>query len=128
MIINLILAVVGIISGIIILISTVGFVYFMITASKYSSRKEANKFFGSYMLNNSLRYMLAFVFLMIAAMSLAIGFITSFITAFFLNPLSVWEVAGIISIANLAAFFVTFTSIDHPKQFLNYIRFLKKKA
>ncbi|MCL4396968.1 hypothetical protein M1494_01305 [Candidatus Parvarchaeota archaeon] len=127
MIENEVFGLVGIISGAIILVSTLGFVYFMLSSYKYGSREEANKFFGTYMFNNPKRYILAFLFLVIAGSSLAIGFISAFIVSFFINPLSIWELLSGIAILALACFFVTFTSIDHPKSFLSYIKFLKTK-
>ncbi|EFD92399.1 MAG: hypothetical protein BJBARM5_1797 [Candidatus Parvarchaeum acidophilus ARMAN-5] len=127
MILNEILGLVGIISGVVIFVSTIGFIYFIITAYKYGSKTEANKFFGSYMLNNPIRYVFAFIFIVISAVSLSIGFIASFIAVFFFNPLIIWEVSGTVAIISLACFFVAFTSIDHPSRFLSYIRFLKNK-
>ncbi len=127
MIVNAVLGIIGIISGLAMIISNVAFVYFMVSASKYSSRKEANKFFGSYMLNNPKRYMLAFGFLLIAAISLSVGFIASFIMVFITNPLLIWEIAGTISITSLAVFFILFTSIDNPRQFIDYIKFLRSR-
>ncbi|MCL4376467.1 hypothetical protein M1558_03175 [Candidatus Parvarchaeota archaeon] len=124
---NEIFGFVGIISGAVILVSTLGFIYFMFSSYKYGSREEANRFFGTYMFNNPKRYVLAFLFLVIAGSSLAIGFISSFIASFFINPLSIWELLSGIAILSLACFFVTFTSIDHPKSFLSYIAFLKAK-
>lgn len=125
MIENEILGVVGILTGTVILISTLGFVYFMFSAYRYGSKEEANRFFGSYMFNNPKRYRVAFLFLVLAGVSLSIGFIFAFISSFFINPLSVWELLSSISLISLAGFFVTFTSIDHPKAFLSYIKFLK---
>ena len=124
---NDILGIVGIITGVIIFISTVGFVYFMLSAYKHGSIKDTNKFFGSYMFNNPKRYILAFSFLVIAAVLLAIAFIASFIVSFFINPLSIWEILSSATLIALAAFFVVFTSMDHPKAFINYIKFLKNK-
>ncbi|EEZ93312.1 MAG: hypothetical protein BJBARM4_0070 [Candidatus Parvarchaeum acidiphilum ARMAN-4] len=127
MIENSILGIIGIITGVIILISTSGFVYFMLSAYKYGSIKDANKFFGSYMFNNPKRYIFAFLSIVIAAILLATGFIASFIVSFFMNPLSIWEILSSATLIALAAFFIIFTSIDHPKAFLNYIKFLKNK-
>ncbi|MCL4362715.1 MAG: hypothetical protein QXD02_05125 [Candidatus Parvarchaeum sp.] len=127
MIENGILGIVGILTGTVILISTLGFIYFMRSAYRYGSRDEANKFFGSYMFNNPKRYIIAFLFLVLAGMSLSIGFIFAFIASFFISPLVIWELLSSVSLIALAGFFVTFTSIDHPKSFLSYIAFLKAK-
>jgi hypothetical protein len=124
---NEILGVVGILTGIVIMISTLGFVYFMWSAYKYGSRDEANKFFGSFMFNHPKRYIIAFLFLVSAGISLSIGFIFAFISSFFINPLSIWEFFASLSLIALSGFFVTFTSVDHPKVFLSYIKFLKTK-
>ncbi len=125
--ISMVMGVVGIISGVIMLISGAGFVYLMLIGAKYSSRSEIDKFFGSHMLNNPKRYMFAFACLVIGAISLSIGFIVSFIASFFINPLVVWEIAATITIASLSAFLVAFTSIDNPKFFLDYLIFIKNK-
>ncbi|MCL4373174.1 hypothetical protein M1384_03880 [Candidatus Parvarchaeota archaeon] len=124
---NEIFGVVGIISGTVILVSTLGFVYFMLSSYRYGSREEANRFFGTYMFNNPKRYILAFLFLVITGSSLAIGFISAFVASFFINPISIWEFLSDVAILSLACFFVTFTSIDHPKSFLRYVAFLKTK-
>ena len=127
MTISEILAIVGVISGVIILIATAGFIYFIVAASRYGSRDEANKFFGSYMLNHPRRYTFAFSFLVIGTVALSIGFISAFVAAFFMDPLHIWEITGAVSLTSLTVFFVTFTSIDNPKQFMAYIKFLKKR-
>jgi hypothetical protein len=44
-----------------------------------------------------------------------------------MNPLIIWEITSIIALASTAAFFITFTSIDNPKPFIDYINFLKNK-
>jgi hypothetical protein len=123
-----ILSIVSLISGIFMLVSTGGFAYILLSATKYSSRQNANKFFGSYMLNNPFRYTLAFAFLTIAAIVLSSGLIVSFITLILFDSTSVWGIAGTIALANLAVFFIVFTSMDNPKQLLNYVRFLKKNS
>ncbi len=131
MIETLIYVIFSIISAVIIGVSTILFTYILYTVSKLSSRENANKMFGAYIMNNSDYFLLAFISLSLGGIFLAIGFSYSFIGSFiFSNPnqwTDAWRIPVVIGFVLTSIFFASFTAVFKIGYWFDYIKDLKKE-
>lgn len=119
------------ISAVIIGISTVLFTYILYTVSKLSSRENANKMFGAFIINNSDYFLFAFISLAVGGIFLAIGFSYSFIGSFIFSNSSqwtdAWAIPVVIGFVLTSIFFAGFTAVFKIKYWFDYIKNLKKE-